>query len=479
MQLASNRPGFPSPLPLLRRRPIRFWIGLVLAVLMGQLQIAAGWRSGQWLAAAYAQAGVNSTLAVIVVAPQKKTGDDAEAVERLLAEGVARLDTVRLFPLSPIANVEGAGLDIETAVADLIEDALRALLLRTPKRAQERIGAAVAKLKDNPMAGDERMFARLYKAQGLALLATGELVAARDALVKSVAMVPTQKEEEYAGYGGQAKELFATVSSLVTKGATGDLKVNVKGGKADIWIDGQWRGSGSAVANSMPIGTHRVTVRQSGMFGERRFVDVAAGKPAVAEFDLKQAPFGPDLEQGRAVLATNFKQPSVVEDRMRELRNQLGADQMLVVRQTTDKKGTKMEGYFLGADGTFRKAEGAADKDAGYFDHFGEFVAEVAGAKLGADPASAPLDLRQSAVVTTGVRKAGEGTADSNAPLFGDDDDKKKKKSVLTEWWFWTAVAAGAGILGVGLYKLTSGGNEAAAGAVGTVKVNLFKGAAP
>lgn len=330
------------------------------------------------------------------------------------------------------------------------------------------------------MAGDERLYARLYKAQGLALLATSEMVPARDALIRSLVLAPAQAEEEYAAYGANAKELFNACKQMVGRGQTGDLKITARGGKADIWIDGQWRGAGTAQANSLPVGVHRITVRQSGMFAERRFVDVVAGKSTGVEFDLKQAPFGPDLEQGRAVLATNFKQPSVVEDRMRELRNQLGADQMLVVRQASDKKATKLEGYFLSADGTFRKTEGSAEKDANYFDHIGEFVAEVSGAKLGADPQTAPLDLRQSAVVTTGARKAGDtaGT-DPNAPLFPDDEDGKKKKAVTSQWWFWTAVAAGAGLVGTGIYYLTRGGGEAAEGAVGTVQVNLAKPDSP
>ena len=460
--------------------------GTVVLAALAALSVAdpVAWlrlaQTGHYLSQAHAQAGINSTLAVIVVATQKKAGDDAEAVERLLADGTARLDTVRLFPLSPIPNVEGAGSDVETATGDLVENALRALLLRTPKQAQERIGAAVAKLKDQPMAGDERLYARLYKAQGLALLATNEMVPARDALLRSLILAPAQTDEEYAGYGANAKELFNACKQMVQRGQTGDLKITARGGKADIWIDGQWRGAGTAQANSLPVGVHRITVRQSGMYAERRFVEVAPGKSTAVEFDLKQAPFGPDLEQGRAVLATNFKQPSVVEDRMRELRNQLGADQMLVVRQGSDKKATKMEGYFLSADGTFRKAEGSAEKDANYFDHIGDFVAEVSGAKLGPDPQTAPLDLRQSAVVVTGTRKAGDTVgADPNAPLFPDEEDGKKKKAVTSQWWFWTAVAAGAGLVGTGIYFLTRGGGEAAEGAVGTVQVNLAKPDAP
>lgn len=462
-----------SPLNPLRRTWARAALATLAAVTVGDLHFWSMLAGGSWVPQAHAQASVNSTLAVVVVPGPKKGADDAEALERLLGEAVSRLDTVRPFELSPLANNEN-----EVAAAELIEDALRALLLRTPKRAQERLMAAAAKLKEAPQAGDERLYARLYKAQGLALLAVGDLVPARDMVVKSLVLVRAQKEEEYAAYGSQARELFAAVAPNVQKGATGDLKVVTRGGKADIWIDGDWRGTGTAQASSLPAGTHRITVRQGGQIAERRFVEVAAGKTVAAEFDLKAAPFSSDLEQGRSVLATNFKQPSVVEDRTRELRNQLGADQMLVLRPTKDKKVTGLQGYFLGADGSFKKVEANITMDENYFDHLGEFLAETVGAKLGPDIASTPLDQRQSVVVQgAGARRAGADQIDPNAPIF--EDEKTKKKSVFSQWWFWTAVVAGAGLVGGGLYYLSKGGPDSAAGAVGTVQVKLFKAGAP
>ncbi len=462
-----------SPLNLLRGRVARVGMAWLAAATLTDVHFWSMLRGGSYVAQASAQAAINSTLAVVVVPGPKKGGDDAEALERLLGDAAGRLDTVRPFELSPLANAEN-----EVIAADNIEDALRALLLRTPKRAQERLMAAAGKLKEAPQAGDERLYARLYKAQALALLAVGDLLPARDALVKSLVLVRTQKEEEYAAYGSQAKELYTAAAGGVQKGPTGDVKVVARGGKADIWIDGDWRGTGTAQASSLPVGLHRITVRQSGQIAERRFVEVTAGKGVTAEFDLKPATFAPDLEQGRAVLAANFKQPSVVEDRTRELRNQLGADQMLVVRPAKDKKVTQLQGWFLGADGSFRKVEKTIDMDDKYFDRLGDFLAETVGAKLGPDVATTPLDQRQSVVVqSAGARHAAAEKIDPGK-IF-DDDDNKKKKSVMTQWWFWTAVAAGAGLIGGGIYFLTSGPTTEAAGAQGTVTVKLHKAATP
>jgi hypothetical protein len=177
------------------------------------------------------------------------------------------------------------------------------------------------------------------------------------------------------------------------------------------------------------------------------------------------------------VLKDNFKQPTVVEDRMRELRNQLGSDQLLVVRATNEKKATALVGYFLTADGQFKKVEGSADKDEKYFDRLGEFVAGVVGAKLGPDISQQVLDQRQSVVVQGEGRRAGADQIEASGELFKDDKDVKKP--ITSQWWFWTAVAAGASLIGGGLYVLTSGDSQAASGAVGTVQVKLHKVANP
>lgn len=441
--------------------------GAVLQVQVGVQPSSVDVRYG--VAEAAAQTGANSTLAVLVVPVQRKNADDAEALERMLSDAALRLDTVRLYELSPSPDAE-----ISQKSADLVEEALRALLLRTPKRAQERLATALQQLGDHPMAGDERLYARLFKAQGLTYLAAGELVKARDHVVRSLLLVPDQTPEEYAAYGSSARELFEASKGTVARQAKGDLKIVTKGAKADIWVDGQYRGAGVAAAPELPAGTHRVTVRASGYQAERRFVEVVAGKPTQVEFDLKPAPFNQDLDQGRNVLIANFKQPSVVEDRIRELRNQLGADMMMVVRPNLGKKATELSGYLLGADGSFKKVETAIDKDEKYFDKLGEFLAVNSGAKLGPDLATLPLDLRQSVVVQgEGKVRATSDSIDPNAPLF--EENKDKEKPITSKWWFWTAVAGGAGLLGGGIYLLTQGESATTGQATGTVDISLHK----
>ncbi|MSP91345.1 MAG: hypothetical protein EXR79_06025 [Myxococcales bacterium] len=460
------------------RRSFRYLSAVLCALAFGHLQAGSliGWLHGRaplrWLPEAAAQAGVNATLGILVIPTQRKAADDAEALERLLTDQATRLETARLFELSPLPAAEA-----NAKAQEQVEEALRALLLRTPKRAQERLAAAAQLLAENPAAGDEKLYARMHKGQALAFLAAGELVKAREQVVKSLVLVPGQSADEYSAYGSTARELYESAREVFKALPTGDIKVVVKGGRGDVWVDGQWKGGGLVQAEDIAAGSHRVTVRGPGMLAERRFVEVVGGKTAVAEFDLKAAPFASDLDQGRNVLIANFNQPSVVEDRVRELRNQLGADLMLLVRPKFNKKNTELIGYFLNADGTFKKIEATVDKTETYLDNLGKFLSDSVGSKLAADANGQPLDQRQSVLVTGGGAGAGAagagGYIDPNAPLF--EDEKIDKRPITSEWWFWAAVVGGAGLLGGGIWYITRPTEEVRAGATGNLKIFLHK----
>jgi len=453
-----------------RSRGLRIAVASFTAVAMVNLQwwsVLAG--SPQWVAQAHAQTAANSTLAILCVPTNKKTADEAESIERLLFEASRRLDTVRPFDLSPQPSQDQAA-----KAAENVEDALRALLLRTPKRAQERLSATTAALTEAPNAGDERLLARYHKATGLAFLANNDLVKARDAIAKSMVLFPAQTVEEYSAYGASAREMFETVKQLITNLGTGDLKVISKGGRGDVFVDGAYRGTGTAVLEDVAAGPHRITVRSPGQAAERKTVDVATGKVMTVEFELKAAPFAQELENGRKVLMDNFTQPALVEDRIRELRNQLGADQMLVLRPKLAKKTTELTGFFLGADGVFKAIKVTIDKDESYMDKMADFVATTVGSKLVADPTTAPLDARQSVVTQNKTAGAATDAAsayiDPNAPLF--EDEKNVERPITKEWWFWTAVVGGAALVGGGIYLLTRG-STVEKGATGTLQFNL------
>lgn len=455
----------------MKNQIVRKSVAALTALALCQLQWAALMQEGRLLfvAQAQAQTAAHSTLAIMCVPSNKKNADEAEGIERLLFEASRRLDTVRPFDLSPPPSPEQT-----QKAAENVEDALRALLLRTPKRAQERLAAATQALTEAPNAGDERLLARYHKATGLAHLANNDLVKARDSFAKSLALYPNQTVDEYSAYGAGAREMFESVKQLLVNLGTGDLKVVSKGGRGEIFVDGAFRGTGTAVLEDVASGPHRVTVRATGMAAERKTVDLVTGKVTTAEIELKPAPFQQELDSGRKVLMDNFTQPSVVEDRIRELRNQLGADQMLLLRPKLSKKSTELTGYFLGADGVFKKVDVVIDKDEKYLDNIAEFVAVTVGSKLVADPYTGPLDARQSVVAQN--KNAGAATdaastyIDPNAPLF--EDDKQEEKPITKQWWFWTAIGAGAVLVGGGIYLLTRG-NSSVETPTGTIQFNL------
>ncbi len=452
-----------------RRGPWRRAAGLLCAIALVQLHLPAAFMGGDLVAPASATTYVSNSMVVLVLPAKKGEATKAAALERLLGRQVRRLEQVRAFNLSPVPGAE----DAEKA-AKLVEEALRALLVRTPKRATERLAAAKKLLDKDAGAGSQRLWARLFKALGLVALSRNQLVPARDMLLRSLTLFPKQTEEEYVAYGAQARELFKAVLKARASAPTGDLIIGSAAKGAEVWVDGIARGNAPTKLEELPAGDHRVMLRRSGYAAVRKFVRVLPGKAVTVDDKLKPASFHTDLVNGLKVLSSNFSQPSVVQDRIRELRNELGTDQILVLRASFPKGKTAMKGYFLAADGAFRKVKVDLPRDEHYMDKAAEFLATTAGAKLGSDPDKRPLDERKSVVVAAKKRASAADTyIDPNAQLFLDD--KATEDKLTSKWWFWAAVGGGVAVVGTVVALLVSGGPEGPQGATGTVKVNLHK----
>lgn len=443
----------------------------VCAIALFQLEIGAVMSQGDLIATAHAQGIGTNTMAVLVVPPNRRKAEEAFELERLMSRFVLRLERVVAFQLSPTDGIEA-----EQRAGELVEEALRALLLRTPKRARERLVAANALFEKAPAAGDTRLWARYYKAQALAALASNKLVEARDLLVKSVVLYPAQTDAEYIAYGSTSRQLFKTVGQTVQSMQVGDLRIAGRPSKgAEVWVDGVYKGRAPTIVSDLKQGEHRVAIRHSGQVAIRQMVDIKSSQVTKLQPKLEAAPFSHDLVQGRAVLLANFNQPSVIEDRIRELRNEIGTDMILVVRARFQRNATALKGYFLDADGTVKKVKTEISKDENYLENLGKFVSESAATKLLADPSARPLDQRKSVVVAAKRRTstAADAYIDPNAPLF--DEDKKDEEKLTGKWWFWAAVGGGAVLLGGLAYIATSGPEEGPAIATGTLSLNLHK----
>ncbi len=452
-----------------RPSPTTRFLAAICMVALLQVHWAGLVQHGNWIAEAQAQAIVTNTMAILVVPPNRRNVKRAIALERLLGSYIPRLEQVVPFELSPVEGIEQEG-----KIAALVEQSLRALLLRTPQRASDRLKAAQKLLNKYPSAGDVRLYARFFKALSLVALARQKLVESRNAMLKSEVLFPTQAEEEYVAYGSLARDLFRTVKSTYEGAPTGDLLIASKPKQAQLWVDGIYRGTTPLKVSDLPIGDHRLTVRAPGMTAERRFVTVNAAKPEKVKVTLKPAAFHEDLRQGRSVLIANFNQPTVIEDRIRELRNELGTDQIMVVRAGFTRQQTEMKGYFLGADGAFKKVQAVIPKDENYLTANANFVAESSGAKLLPDPGKQPLDHRKSVVVAS--KKTATSAADAidpNAPLF--QSDAEVEEPITGKWWFWASVGGGVLLITGVVVLLGAIEPPPPEGATGTLKIGLHQ----
>lgn len=416
---------------------------------------------------------ISNSMVVLVVPAKKRDTSKSAALERLLSRQARRLEQVRSYDLSPVL-----GRAEEKQATKLVEEALRALLLRTPKRATERLALAKKLLDKQPAAGGPRLWARLFKALGLVALSRNQLVPARDMMLRSVTLFPNQAEEEYVAYGVRARELFKAVLKARAAAPTGDLQVGSKATGAEVWLDGIARGTAPMKLEDLPAGDHRLLLRRSGFGAVRQFIKVLPGKTVTVDQALAPASFQRDLRSGRKVLTVNFNQPSVIEDRIRELRNELGTDQILVVRAGFPKGKTLLKGYFLGSDGAFKKVKVALTRDQTYMDKAAEFLATTTGAKLTADASKQPLDQRKSVVVASKERASTTASSyiDPNAPLF--EEAKGNEESLTSKWYFWAGVGGGVALVGLVAVLLASGDEDGPGFATGKVKINLHKASA-
>ncbi len=444
-------------------------VSALCVVALLQVQWAGLLRGDGLIAEAQAAGFISNSMVVLVVPANTKEATKAAALERLLSFQSRRLEQVRSYNLSPIP-----GQEEETQAEKLVEEALRALLLRTPKRATERLAAAKKLLDKQPAAGGPRLWARLFKALGLVALSRNQLVPARDMLLRSLTLFPRQAEEEYVAYGARSLELFKAVLKVRESAPTGDLQIGDKAAGAEVWLDGVARGAAPLKLEEVPAGDHRLMLRRSGFDAVRQFVKVLPGQTVTVDAALAPASFQRDLLSGRKVLAANFNQPSVIEDRIRELRNELGTDQILVVRASFPKDQTQLKGYFLGSDGAFKKVKVALVRDQTYMDKAAEFMAATSGAKLTADASKRPLDQRKSVVVASKERASTASSyIDPNAPLF--EEAKTDEDPLTGKWYFWAGVGGGVVAIGLVAWLLASGTEDVSAGATGKVKINLHK----
>ena len=439
------------------------------AIALLQLHLPGVWGQGDLIQSAHAGGYVSNSMVVLVVDGKGRDKVKNSALERLLGRQLRRLEQVRAFELSPV-NDGGVAPKVEK----LVEEALRALLLRTPQRATDRLKRVKALLDKNPAAGDARLWARMFKALGLVALARNQLVAARDLVLRSTTLYPQQNSAEYVAYGQQAALLFEAVVKARAAAPKGDLFIGPGAKGAEVWLNGVSKGTAPTKLEDLPAGDHRLTLRRSGFNAIRKFVRVAPGKTVKVNDTLTPASFQEDLQAGRKVLKANFGQPSVVEDRIRELRNEVGTDQIMVLRASFPRGATALKGYVLLADGTFKKIKKSIKRDENYLDTAAQFLAESIGSKVTPDPEAQPLDERKSVVVATKNREsAAETYIDPNANLF--QEEKSTEEPLTKKWWFWAAVGGGVAVIGTVVGLLASGDAAGALGATGTVKINLNK----
>lgn len=439
-------------------------IAVLMAVGLVQLDLGLMFSRGR-LAIRSAEAQVTARKVALLVVPKAKAqAGEAPAVEQILRGFVGRTPVVQGFDFSPTGQPE-----VDAKAAATVDEALRALLLRNPRRAEEKAVEAQKLLDGAPGSGDARTWARLFKALGLARLGQGDKDGAKATILRSLVLWPSQRLDEYDAYSAEAKSVVADAREAFNALQTGGMKLSSTPTGSSVFVDGRERSGTPTTVSNLPAGPHLLRISKDGYAGEQRIVEVVAGDPARIEVKLKPSLFKDDLENARKIFERNFAAKANIEDTLRSLRTTLAVDELVVLQLGGARHATTLNGYVLRPDGRIEDVGTSIPKEGDFLARYGDFIGSILGGKPGPDPSEAALDP-QKPVQSKVVKDIDDGGG-IDTDIF--KDKKKSQKSLTSQWWFWTAVAGGAALLGGGVYMLTRGTGAAAAGATGSVKLNL------
>lgn len=102
-------------------------------------------------------------------------------------------------------------------------------------------------------------------------------------------------EAEAVGYGRAVAEVRLGYAESLPFGLTlaaievGNIAVNLRPFEAEVWIDGQLRGTGPLTVNALQVGLHEVTAHAKGFEPGRAPVTVRGGETVRVELSLVQA----------------------------------------------------------------------------------------------------------------------------------------------------------------------------------------------
>jgi hypothetical protein len=440
---------------LLERRWVKTTSLLLVATLVGGDALNA-------VAFAQEVSSGERRLALIVV-PAKGKDDVVTAhlakgillgtLERLLAVNVRRGGTAYVEDISAL---QVAAQKVEEGKKALLaqkwEDALTAYM--TAKNAMEKALAFA----------DRRLFARVYKGLGVALSSLKRGEEARRPMRLSYLAYPDQEPASYA-FSPEARALFAQVLAEIKSAPLGGISVEASVERAEVYVDGEFRGFTPIKIAGLVEGEHWVSVISDGYTAYSDFIEVKGGAVTPLVVPLEPMPQEKVFRAKMGDMEKALQKGKDIEDACKGLMAFANTTDLLYLRISSKPNAIGVSGAYCGR--TFAVVETELQKDATLVKSLQGLLAGQLGVSLPSEAASGPIDPPELAVPGApaggAIAQGEELIVDPNSPIFKETVRVRKEKGIVGKWWFWTAlgvVAGGIVATGVVLARKGGGGGE-------------------
>jgi len=407
----------------------------------------------------------------LIVAPGESKDD---VVTAYLAKGIL-LGTLERFAS---VNLRRAGTAFVEDVSALrvalqkVEEGRKALQAKRWEDALAAYTAAKRAMEKAMAFADRRLFARVFKGLGVALASLKRGEEARRFMRLSFLAYPEQDASSYA-FSPEARALFAQVVTEVQSAGLGGISVEASVEKAEVYVDGEFRGFTPIRIAGLVEGEHWISVISDGYVAYSGFIEVKAGAQTPVVVPLEAMPQENAFRSKVGQIEKAVVKDKDVEAACRALMAVTQTTDVIYLRVSSKQNAVAISGAYCGE--TFKRIEAKFQKDATLVQSLQGLLASSLGVTLPSATAGGPIDPPELAVP---VATAGEGIlqgeeliVDPDSPIFKETVRVKKEKGIVSKWWFWTALGVVAGgILATGVVLARKGGE----GAESTGEIRIY-----
>ncbi len=409
----------------------------------------------------------------VFIAPE--TAADQQSA--LVLENFLRQNTVELADVTLVTGAQATGREHLPEIRSLTDNGVAALNRGDHTEAERLLSSAYGLLQQALGVIDHRTHARILKALGVTRLFTDDKESARDLITRSLLLFEQQSAAEY-DYSIDARNLYREVRQVIQDSLPGHMEISTTPGDAAIYVNYQVRGFTSetdpTVLRNLSVGPHFVRIVRDGSEIWADYVTVRPAATTRVDARLSPASEARRFEAARDDALDALRQQSDVSAAFNNLREFVGADEVLVAHARSTVEGFELQGSYMTRDGVVIPVEEVIVQDAALV----QTLRAVTSMTIGGEYEDREMLALDS---PTGVSRELDGVdfagsdalfIDPDSPLFAGVGPEVAQP-IYKKWWFWTIVGAAVGGAATGIALLSTSQAGSDSGPTGGVSIQL------